>query len=757
MTARTTDAVAAEWLKLRSLRSNAYLLAVSLLAVLACAGVAYLMARGFDHQTAEERLRFTGNGNGLGTGLPVAYFVFGALGALTITSEYATGMIRTSLVAVPRRQLFLFAKVPGLAAVTLVAGQLLAFAMHLAAQAVLGERAGQVLLDGQTLGTPLSDPGVLTSVVAAGLSMAAAALIGLGVGAALRSTPGSLVALVMIFLVLPVVAQALPSPLRARAGSYMIENLPAQIAGVGGGLLPPAAAAALLLAYLAAALTAGAAVTASKGGKGRVLAVGAAATLLTGLVAVPAAGDSTHAGPSAPVWRPCADKDAPRDMRCASVQVPVDWSRPGGRKIVVPLGLLPASGGRRRIGTVFSVPGGPGASGIDDLKQFQGKLAALRDRFDVVSFAPRNTVKPGGALPYECLATGPWITLPRDRAEYAALARTNREHAQRCRAADPELFDHMDSASVARDIEAVRVALGEDRLSFLANSYGGRPAAAYARLFPSRVRAMVMDGAAGHAEDTTAGEPRMYARAERQLRRFAAWCRTATACALHGRDAGEVWRGLVTGADRSPVPVRNDPSGAAYTGFDLKVAAAPSFTSPGQEPDVPRWVQLAAAIDKAADGDASGFADYVRQASGSPKVPSLAGQNMTQCLDGAGYGSYAAYHEALRRAQELSPDFAGQRAWWPLACAGWPAPVTNPPAPLPVRGLTPFLGVGSWTDHDEVAEVIRPVPGSSSVRYEGHGHMLYLYGRTGCVTAHVNRYLTSLRLPPPGTTCQATG
>ncbi|MGW2222359.1 alpha/beta fold hydrolase, partial [Nonomuraea sp. NPDC001684] len=487
MTAPTTDAVAAEWLKLRSLRSNAYLLAVSLLAVLACAGVAYLMGRGFDHQTAEERLRFTGNGNGLGTGLPVAYFVFGTLGALTITSEYATGMFRTSLVAVPRRQLFLFAKVPGLAAVTLVAGQLLAFAMHLAAQAVLGERAGQVLLDGRTLGTPLSDPGVLTSVVAAGLSMAAAALIGLGVGAALRSTPGSLVALVMIFLVLPVAAQTLPSPLRARAGSYMIENLPGQIAGVGGGLLSPPAAAALLLAYLAAALTAGAAVTASKGGTRRVLAVGAAAALLAGLVAVPAVGDSTDAGPSSLVWRPCADKDAPRDMRCASVQVPVDWSKPAGRKIAVPLGLLPASGGARRIGTLFSVPGGPGASGIDDLKQFHGKFTPLRDRFDVVSLAPRNTVEPGGVLPYACLTTGPWITLPRDRAEYAALARTNREHAQRCRAADPELFDHMDSASVARDIEAVRVALGEDRLSFLANSYGGRPATAYARLFPSRV------------------------------------------------------------------------------------------------------------------------------------------------------------------------------------------------------------------------------------------------------------------------------
>ncbi|MFC7714627.1 hypothetical protein [Nonomuraea recticatena] len=69
------DVMASEWRELRSLRSNAYLLAVSLVAVLACAGVAYLMGRGFDHQTPEERLRFASNGNGL----PVASFVFGTL------------------------------------------------------------------------------------------------------------------------------------------------------------------------------------------------------------------------------------------------------------------------------------------------------------------------------------------------------------------------------------------------------------------------------------------------------------------------------------------------------------------------------------------------------------------------------------------------------------------------------------------------------------------------------------------------------
>ncbi|GAB2944039.1 alpha/beta fold hydrolase [Nonomuraea fastidiosa] len=747
------DAIAAEWLKLRTLRSNALLLACTLLAVLACAAVAYLIGRGFDTQTFEERLRFTGNGTGLGPGLPIAHFVLGTFGALTITSEYATGMIHTSLMAVPQRQLLLAAKIPGLAAVTLPAGQLLAFAMHLTAQSVLGERAGQILLDGQSLGIPLTDPGALTTLVAAGLSMTAAALAGLGVGATLRSTPGSLVALALLFVVLPVAVQALPAPLRAQVSAYTLAALPEEIAGTGG-LLPPPAAAALLAAYPLLALTAGATAIALKRHKAAVLAAGAALTLATGLIALPA----TEAAPARHLaWHPCTTPGLPREMRCADLRVPLDWNHPTGRTITIPLAMLPASGTQRRIGTVISIPGGPGASGIDDLTQYQGRLDPLRRRFDVISFAPRNAVTPGGPLPHECLTTGPYLPLPRNRAEYAALARTNRAHAERCRAADPELFDHMDSASVARDIDALRAALGEPRVNLLANSYGGHPAAAYARLFPSRIRALVMDGTTSHTEDTATGEPRLYQRAERQLDRFAAWCRTDPSCALHGRDVKQVWRHLVERADRTPIPVRGDPDGTAYTGFDVKVAAAPSFTSPGREPDRPRWVQLADAIAKAADGDASGFAAYVRQATDRPKVPSPVGQNMTRCLDGGGYTGYAAYRAALAKARELSPHFAGQRAWWALACAGWPAPVTNPPAPLPGHALPPVLGVGTWTDHDEVATTIRHVPGSSTIRYDGHGHMAYLNSSSGCVTAHVNRYLTTLRLPPPGTVCPATG
>ncbi|MFI7614374.1 hypothetical protein ACIBP6_24375 [Nonomuraea terrae] len=218
--------------------------------------LAYLVCRGFDAQAGNERLRFDSPGAGLGTGLPVACFVMAALGALSITSEHATGMIRTSLVAAPKRLRLLFAKIPPLAAVTLATGQLLAFGMHAATQAVIGDRAGQILLDGRTPGVSLPEPGVAAGVLVSGAAMPLAAMVGIGLGAAIRSTAATLVTLIVILFVLPVMGQAPPNPAGARVPSFIFVSQPAQIAGAGAGVLAPPTASALLLAYPVAALTA---------------------------------------------------------------------------------------------------------------------------------------------------------------------------------------------------------------------------------------------------------------------------------------------------------------------------------------------------------------------------------------------------------------------------------------------------------------------------------------------------------------------
>jgi hypothetical protein len=260
---------------------------------------------------------------------------------------------------------------------------------------------------------------------------------------------------------------------------------------------------------------------------------------------------------------------------------------------------------------------------------------------------------------------------------------------------------------------------------------------------------------------------------EAQFRRFLAWCDQNTDVCGHGM--GARWRRLVAGADREPLPVDGArvaadrrhlpiedgadeqplPGGDArvtYTGFDMKVAAMPHLFAPGPAPGYPRWRQLAQAIRQAEGGDAGGFAAYVRAGTGSLKPPSPVGMNATQCLDGLRFRDHREYRKVRALGERRSPNLAGAEVWHRLGCAGWPTPATNPARALP-EGLPPFLGAGTWTDYTDTADLVRRVPGSRTVRFDGPGHGLYLTGDP-CTIAHANAYLTDLRLPPPGATCR---
>jgi pimeloyl-ACP methyl ester carboxylesterase len=424
-------------------------------------------------------------------------------------------------------------------------------------------------------------------------------------------------------------------------------------------------------------------------------------------------------------------------MHCAALAVPVDWARPGGRSLTLALARLPHTGPTRRIGTVFAIPGGPGAPGIADLARAADSFSGLRERFDVVTFDPRNLLT---ALPPVCLQPGPVQVPPVDPVEFARLAAADEAVMERCRAADPELVDHLDSASVARDIEAVRGALGEPELSLIGSSYGGVPAVAYARLFPDRVRAVLLDGAGYHAAPSEIDRVG-YQNLEESFGRFVDWCAATSECALHGEDVPALWQAVITAADQNPVPVPGAGPESAYSGLDLKFHA-PIFFLGAQ------WAEFADAVDRARHGDASGFAERFPL----PKQPFRPGPSAIHCQDGIGYTSYDEYREAWERAQLMSPNFASGSDPFRLPCAGWRGPVANPPAPLPIGDLPPFLGVGSWTDATITEAAAGQVPGSVTVRYDGPGHVLYQSG-IGCVIEHANRYLIDMRLPASGTVC----
>ncbi|SEM43600.1 alpha/beta fold hydrolase [Nonomuraea pusilla] len=443
-------------------------------------------------------------------------------------------------------------------------------------------------------------------------------------------------------------------------------------------------------------------------------------------------------------WRQCGSEGAPSDMQCASVEVPVDWAEPEGQKITLDLARLPATDPARRIGSVLGISSG---YGIQDLTRSAADLTELRRRFDLVGYDTRTTTWVA-RMPQACMRPGASLHDPRSPKEFAALAAAMNDAFEQCRQADPTgLSAHLDALSIARDTEAIREALGEERLSFLVGGTGGSAAAAYVRLFPQRIRAMYLDGVNNQPEGWPAQRLLALPVMRGMATRFADWCAATPACALHGQDAEAVWLRLLRDADRHPIPVTSSQYGEGKLTGWLLTSALP--LDPG--PQNAGWLAFADAVDKARHGDGSGFADQVLF---TARVAATPAALVMSCGDDRGYTGYAQLQDFRRKARKIAPEYAGA-AIDALGCTGWPPPVANPSRPLPTRGLPPFLGVGTtWVDHTSTKSFTSMFPGSVTIPYDGPGHVMYLSGKK-CPIRHATRYLTDLTLPEPGTVCPA--
>ncbi|MBF8194191.1 alpha/beta fold hydrolase, partial [Nonomuraea sp. K274] len=371
--------------------------------------------------------------------------------------------------------------------------------------------------------------------------------------------------------------------------------------------------------------------------------------------------------PSVEEWVRCpGDKIG---MECGDLQVPVDWSKPDGPKITLKLGRLRSTGTSE--GSVLVAYGGPGGPGVALTQSASGWWTDLRARMDVITWDTR-----GYGEQFQGLSTGlrcawtrvPIPDFPRDDADLGRLSDTNRGYAEACRLKDPELFAHMSSADQARDMEAIRKALGGDKLNYYGASYAGLYGQAYARLFPGRIRTMVLDGTVNHSPaDWTREAVEMAKSNERFLRRFFTWC-AANDCP----DVPGLWRALIARADRAPIPTKT--ANVAYKSQDLQ-----SFAVGRARQGSAAWPDLAQAIRKAAKGDASDFvpargARYPDQSTG-----------VTECTDWPRFADRKEMTAMIDRLREVAPNAgtANTLTTATLGCIGWPVPVTNPPAPLP--------------------------------------------------------------------------
>lgn len=237
-----------EWLKIRSIRSTSLIIGLSLSAVLLGFGLAVMAAGMYDSAPVDRRpsARIADLEEVV---VIVPQLCMAILGTLAMTSEYVTGLIRTSLTIVPRRWPLFAAKAAVVGSAGFVIGPTVVFGTYFVSRWVLGDRFSGAYA--------VAFPDRLPVLATVSLTVPVFALLGLGLGALLRSTPAAISITVGLVYVIPIIIGNIPEPWSERLGSFMIAALPRQITGDGnansvyGSLLPPVAAAAVLIAYAA--------------------------------------------------------------------------------------------------------------------------------------------------------------------------------------------------------------------------------------------------------------------------------------------------------------------------------------------------------------------------------------------------------------------------------------------------------------------------------------------------------------------------
>ncbi|MFF0463946.1 alpha/beta hydrolase [Streptomyces mexicanus] len=477
--------------------------------------------------------------------------------------------------------------------------------------------------------------------------------------------------------------------------------------------------------------------------RGTAMAVAAVMAVVTGLTAAPA----VHASPSAKEalrWTPCDDPEQP-GAECATLSVPVDWAHPGGPRLDLAVARRKATDPGARVGAMVFGPGGPGDSGVERVVRHISRFGPeVRRRFDIVSFDPRGV---GASNPVTCsgalLAERPSPEL-KSQADFDATMAYNRRLRADCRARTGPVFDHLDTAQTVRDVDALRAALGERKLTFHGSSYGTLLGAQYAETYPLRVRAMVLESVMDHSVRATGGFLRAEAAtAQDSFQEFVTWCDGAAACALHGRDVRAVWQGLLARAGRGELA---DPArpGTSLSSSDLvnKIAFRKFYTAD--------YAGLATAI---AGMEAS------RPLPASPtSIAPLPPAAPVFCSDWhLPVRDYKEYASLVTLVNTTAPDLPYLLpVHMTAACLG--APTANPQHRLEAHGAPPILVSNALHDpatgYPWAVSVARQL-GRSGVllTYEGHGHGSVTSGP--CMEDAVDSYLTDLTVPPRGTSCPA--
>lgn len=470
-------------------------------------------------------------------------------------------------------------------------------------------------------------------------------------------------------------------------------------------------------------------------------------------------------------WQKCKDDEETdgdeRDLQCAKVRVPLDYANPGGKSIEISVMRLESSGKGKRGGSLFTNPGGPGASGIDYLKNsFTDLDADIVKNFDVIGFDPRGV---GESSPVTCLGDaerdranaedGPD---PKDAAASAAFSDAqNRAFAAGCQTRSGELLPHVGTRNVARDLDIMRVLVGDPKLNYLGYSYGTYLGALYAEEFPDRVGRLVLDGAVDPAADPLDDSIGQTVGFERSFTRFAKDCAARADCPL-GTDperAAPVGVDFLDSLRTNPLPSRLDQrkltSSLGWTGM-LRLlyadeaqgwkALRDAFTAAMKRGDGTAFVAFADNYNgRDENGHYDGSMDALRVISCADSMADApTPERVQQVVD-----------QLKREAPLFSRDTTAADFEGP-GCKFWPFRTPEKPHAVKAPGSDPILVIGTTGDpatpYAASERLAAGFENATLLTLEGEGHTAYSRGNS-CIDKAVNDYLVNGTMPAKGARC----
>lgn len=484
----------------------------------------------------------------------------------------------------------------------------------------------------------------------------------------------------------------------------------------------------------------------------------AATAVLAAVAAGPLTARPADGAPAVPrtrvpaiAWGACPS-DLPRTLHCGTLDVPLDHAVPDGPTTELGVAVARATGPRR--GSILVNPGGPGGAGMWLAAAVQRALPAdLRAVYDVVGVDPRGN---GHSSPIQCVDTETFDKaprpdpVPRSEADKEALFARARAYAEGCAARAGEMLPHMGTVANAHDLDAVRAALGEPRISYLGWSYGTYLGAVYGQLYPRHLDRLILDSVVDPRPEGI-----WYGVNLGQNIAFQARWRDFTAWAAHRHDT------LGLGASADAV---QDSADRVLAG--VRAAPAAGLVGPAEVTDMittalyddDRWPGLARALRTYLDGDPARLVELY-------EPPDAAAANATavytavECVDGPWPRDRAVWERDADALHRTHPVLTWSNTWLNAPCLYWPV-AAHEPVRIDGRGLSGALLIQAARDPATplagAVALRQSVPTSRLVTVTGEGnHGVLVFDTNPCVADLAWAYLRHGSLPAGDRVCAA--